>query len=550
VAAAAGERLAKLAIPIGAGALTAWIAACLWFPLTDTDIWWHLAAAEWMAQHGAVPRTDPFSVSSLGRPWIDLHWGFQLLARALWSAGGAAALVAGKCAAVAAALFLVLRSHLDRANAWFLIPFAAFGIFHVRFHLDMRPLVVTLLGLGALYAAGQAHLRGRLRHPWAVMLPVQIVLANMQGLYPLGAALVTSLWLGARLDGRRDLRMLGTTSLLLWTAGLATPYGWPGFLLPLTLLVRITPNPGNIFSAEIAENLPLSALARQDPLAALPAAILFLAVIWTWVRAGRRAPTGPLIAFAAFSVLGFMAQRNLPLFLLAALMAAGSNLQVTGGREEASAPAPVPPRLRPWLAPALVMLVAGLYAPRIARAWEYELPGSLLTPFRFPIPAAEFMASHPIPGRLFNELRFGGYLAYRLHPEIRPFVDGRMILRNADFYRAFLDVVDRPEGFRAYAARHGFTHALLPIGEDRRFLPLAAHLLREEGWSLLYCDGAAALIADPAVSNWPPLLLDSLAPGHPALAALEARYGANPRLRAIALQYLEDFLRLSRVAVR
>jgi hypothetical protein len=158
------------------------------------------------------------------------------------------------------------------------------------------------------------------------------------------------------------------------------------------------------------------------------------------------------------------------------------------------------------------------------------------------------MASHPVPGRLFNELRFGGYLAYRLHPETRPFVDGRMILRDAGFYRGFLDAVDRPAGFRAYAARHGFTHALLPIGEDRRFLPLAAHLLRENGWSLLYCDGAAALIADPAVTPWPALSLDSLAADHPAMAALEARFGANPRLRAIALQYLEDFLRLARGA--
>jgi hypothetical protein len=380
------------------------------------------------------------------------------------------------------------------------------------------------------------------------MLPVQIVLANMQGLYPLGAALVTCMWLGARLDGRRDLRMLGVTCLLLWAAGLATPYGWPGFVLPLALLARITPNPGNVFSAEIAENRPLPALAVHDPLAALPMAVLFLAVIWTWIRAGRRAPKGPMLAFAVFSILGCMAQRNLPLFLLASLMAAGSNLQVTRAGEAAAAPAPVPPRLRPWLAPALAALVAGLYAPRVAKAWEYELPGSLLTPFRFPIQAAEFLAAHPIPGGLFNELRFGGYLAYRLHPETRPFVDGRMILRDAGFYRGFLDAVDRPAGFRAYAARHGFTHALLPIGEDRRFLPLAAHLLREEGWILLYCDGAAALIADPAVSPWPALRLDSLAAGHPAVAALEARFGANPRLRAIALQYLEEFLSLARAA--
>ena len=34
----------------------------------DPDIWWHLRTGEWMAQHHAIPRIDPFSGPNAGKP--------------------------------------------------------------------------------------------------------------------------------------------------------------------------------------------------------------------------------------------------------------------------------------------------------------------------------------------------------------------------------------------------------------------------------------------------------------------------------------------------
>jgi hypothetical protein len=150
------------------------------------------------------------------------------------------------------------------------------------------------------------------------------------------------------------------------------------------------------------------------------------------------------------------------------------------------------------------------------------------------------LEAHPLPGPIFNELRFGGYLEYRLFPQ-PAFVDGRMILRSADFYRDFLAAADDPERFPEYRARYGFTHALLPIAEDARFLPLAAFLLRS-GWDLIYCDGASALLADPSLKAGG-MALDSLPPGHPIAVALRTRFAANPRLLGLASGYAEAFLR-------
>jgi hypothetical protein len=553
------DRFDRFFIAAAPAALGIWICACVWYPLTDTDIWWHLAAAKLMWARKAFLRVDPFSLSSLGAPWTDLHWGFQFMAYGLWKLGGAPALVAGKCAALAGAVGLALLPHWNRRSAYFLLPLAAYGFFQIRFYVDVRPLAVTLLVLAGQYAAMMAHFRGRFRRPWLVVAPLQLVLVNTQGLFPLGAVLVTCLVAGewsARADrgdsggseGGFAFGPLAVTCVFLWLSGFANPYGWDGFKLPLSLFGRITPSPGNVFSAEIAENKPFLELLVHNPVEAFPFACFMVAVLFTFDRAKIREGLGHLALFIAFAGLGMMAVRNLPLTFLAGLMAAGRNLQVSAsgarGNPEGDSQDDVAPngaflRSGGIAAFAFVLLVFG---PDIRHAWAFELPGTMLTPFRFPVQAVDFLESHPVPGPVFNELRYGGYLEFRMHPREPAFVDGRMILRSAAFYADFLAAVDHPEGFAQYRARYGFTHALLPISEERRFLPLAAYLVRESGWDLLQCDGAGVLLSAPGQAVSWALPLDSLPPGHPVRTAIHARFGANPRLEALALRNASDFL--------
>jgi hypothetical protein len=56
--------------------------------LDDADIWWHLKAGRWIWTRGKVPTNDPFTFTSSDRPWIDLHWLFQLMLAGAFAAGG------------------------------------------------------------------------------------------------------------------------------------------------------------------------------------------------------------------------------------------------------------------------------------------------------------------------------------------------------------------------------------------------------------------------------------------------------------------------------
>src|SRR5664279_4910808 len=70
-------------------------------PVSDGDIFWHLAAGREMVHRRAWLHTDPFTLSAAGRPWVDVHWLFQLLAYGLDSASGLAGVVVAKALVVA-----------------------------------------------------------------------------------------------------------------------------------------------------------------------------------------------------------------------------------------------------------------------------------------------------------------------------------------------------------------------------------------------------------------------------------------------------------------
>jgi hypothetical protein len=159
----------------------------------------------------------------------------------------------------------------------------------------VRPVILTLVFLAAfVFVLERYAASGRGRQ--LIWLPaLTVVWANCQGLWPLGVLTTACYlagdgigWLLARLrpqDGGRRWRPwlqggAGRVALALAAtllAGAITPYGWRALVLPVKLLLRLVPANANVFSGQVAENVPPWLLARGDPLALLP--LLIVAVL-------------------------------------------------------------------------------------------------------------------------------------------------------------------------------------------------------------------------------------------------------------------------------
>src|SRR5450432_1808076 len=143
-------RLPLLAALLFIGAASMGIA-----PSADGDIWWHLAAGREMVARGALLFTDPFSVSAQGRPWVDVHWLFQLAAFAIHSRFGLSGLVWVKCLVVGLGALLLLAALPQKPHSWtrpLFVTLLLSALFVARALLLVRPVIVSLFFLGLFFA--------------------------------------------------------------------------------------------------------------------------------------------------------------------------------------------------------------------------------------------------------------------------------------------------------------------------------------------------------------------------------------------------------------
>jgi hypothetical protein len=356
-------------------ATVAFAFALFCMPLACFDVWWHLEHGRWIAQTGQVPRVDLFTYGSFGAPYLDQHWGFQVLCWAVYALGGIPWLVLASAALGAATVAAGLASR-SAATPVSLAAFAWILPIHVLSVRNfVRPELITLLSLGLVLWILHASLR-RPRLLW--VLPVlqvfainchSVAVANVGviGAFALHRAL--SRWRSSGpLPGpsaKLELAVLAACSL----AGLATPYGVDGFLLPILLMRKLSVD--HAFWAGITEDLvsPLVYLDREYLsffvvafFAQIALGALSFALVW---RDGRFDLYRALV-FAAFTYLALTAQHNINLFAVA-----GGAVTMWNLADWAAAR----PRVRDWLLAArteagVAAILVLLFASVVTGAWH------------------------------------------------------------------------------------------------------------------------------------------------------------------------------------
>jgi tetratricopeptide (TPR) repeat protein len=296
----------------------------------DSDVWWHVRAGEWILERGRVPRVDPFSFASVDRPWVDLHWGFQVALALAHRAGGVAGMIALAAGAGAVAtLVAVSASRRDWASSVIIACWLP-ALLLMSGRLDPRPELFSLVFLAGVLAI----LRKADEQPrwlWAIP-PLQAIWANCHALFVLGL-LVLGAFLVDRLARKRLTRearwsVVIPAALLSGLACLATPYGVEGLKLPVELAWKIS-DPDSPFKQYVEEFLSLKqSIARQTVgLAAgdvyvrslfflenlLPATFLLPAVWKSWrARAVRGRPALWSLTLLASVALALLSTTGLP----------------------------------------------------------------------------------------------------------------------------------------------------------------------------------------------------------------------------------------------
>ena len=526
-------------------------------PPTDGDLWWHLAAGREILRTRSFLTMDPFSVSAGGRPWVDVHWLFQVFAYAVFCAGGLAALVLAKCVLVAMGALLLGKAVERAAGSQAALSFAAIflcALFAARSLLLLRPVLVTLVLLALFFVQLE---RFRQRRHWLALLPLpllQVAWANCQGLFALGPAIVGAYLLGGWAEARSESRSvavfasgrptdaswhsrrfegpaLAVTLLLCALACCATPYGLRAVLLPFELFGRLLPGHANVYAANVVENAP--PLAPEQSMAGpfwhLKWFLGFLAL--SFALAGRRVILTHALLVAGLVLLALLGNRNVLLLYWIATPVAVMNASHAARRLMAVARR----RRGTWLlarwGPRATC--AALLALLFGAAWN-EPAVARPAPFRAPTQSAHILRERPGTGTIFAADEYGGYLIWSLYPRYRPFMDTRLVLRTAAEFAEYLDLADHPDQFDDFQRAHAFDYVILPVAFPDRYLGLIAHLYASPQWKLVFTDGAETLFAKRDDTGLNACDMGAPSTTDRVLGALQEQFGDSVRLHDAA----------------
>jgi hypothetical protein len=435
--------------------------------LNDPDTYWQITLGQWILDHRAVPRTDIYSFTMHGQPWISTQWLAQVLLAVSYSVAGWTGPVVLGAASIAATFGLLVRFLSRRLTEAASIAFVAAAVALVAGHLLARPHVlavpIMVTWVGGLVAA--ADRRGA---PSFWLLPLMVLWANLHGGFVLGLALVAPLALDAvwNADAPRR-RALALRWALFAAAALAascvTPYGWDALFAARRIL--------NLGAAlELIGEWRAANFAHPG---ALEGAVILGLALALW--RGVILPPIRLALVVGLVLMALQHVRNAEvLALLAPMVLAAPLARQFGGADDNPRSAGLP-------------LVAGLTIIVVAATLAFASMHRFAPDVRQSPVAAVAALKKMNFTRVFNDYDFGGYL---IASGVATFIDGRTELFGEKFmvdHNAASGLME-PENLFRLLEEYKIEATLM------RTQSAATKLLDHmDGWQKVYADDIATI---------------------------------------------------------
>lgn len=462
-------------------------AACFVTKLSvlDLDVWWHLAAGDWIVHHHAVPHTGILSRTAADRPWMAYSWGYEvLLSRSYAGLGflGIGLFGTALTIAVAAALFWMIRRLSGRF--WLAWALSIVVYFAFLFNIMPRPVFFSMLLFTLTLALLlEANRTGRVQLLyWLPLIFLAWANFHVQFIYGLFAvALLAAVNLLQRLAASFRVRCVFLTPptlpvariFIVLAACIAATCMGP-YTFHVYNVVFAYANSKIIYSM-ITEMQALSFAGPSHFVELLLAAAAFFVVGWQ-----KRLDFFKLAMLIAASILGFRMTRDAWFLCITAAAVIAESLRSADEQEQ---PLRLPELAGVGLAVALLLLLVAHNTDFDSRGLDRAISG------QFPVDAGNFLRKHPVGGPLYNSFDWGGFLIFYM-PQYPVAIDGR-----TDLYGDALDAqFYATEGAdSSYTADPFLNEAGVVILKNK--VPLARLLPTDRRFRVIYRDDLATVLA-------------------------------------------------------
>lgn len=432
-------------------------------PIGDNSMLTHLRTGIDMVKGLGIPRTDPYSFTASGHPWVVQSWLPEWTYGWAHRLGGYRLVVLEQALLVALLAWLVLR--LVRAGSPLRTAFGGLIVVGMGSPLwSPRPLL-----FGAICMALTVTIVERRLSQW-LLVPVVWVWVSSHGSFPLGLA-----WLGARALGeafdwrawpRDAMRYVGGFAVGLVVA-VVNPLGAKLLVFPFTLGDK-----REAFERIVEWMSP----DFQHPPARSVLLFLVLALLLL-VRA--RLSWRDVVPAAAFVAAGLLALRNLPITAVVLAPVLGRVLK----RPDSLPPLPPPAPSR--------QRVNRVFAVAIAAAFVvFGLSVKANDPLHlssYPVAATDFLDESGLltaPHRIAHLDFVGNYLEFRYGRRVPVFIDDRVDMYPVEVSRDYRRLLNgRPDWQTILQTRQ------IDVVVWDRELPLSSLLKSSGQWLEIFSEG-------------------------------------------------------------
>lgn len=453
--------------------------------LADGDTAWHFMAGEWIRAHG-IPKTDPWSFTANGAPWVNLAWLWDVWMSKLTGWLGWYGQLCFLAVLAGATLVTLYLACLHRSQNVVASLFTVLLVF-VSMRMLLRPLWASNFFIAALFLLAIMVRDRRISIYWWYVLPPLVALwVNLHGgfivAFPIAFAFFAHAVLAREKARALHIAMAGALSLL---AVGASPYGYVG-VAHAVIGTFTTP------AAAIIREFQPTRWTLAFLFSYLYVPVLIIAII----SKRPKLPLAETLLAYGFIPLALLSERYWTfVFLFSAPLLA--MIFSSGKKARATKPGMAIERIfstKTASAAAIVVTACAavwLFTPMAARAFRLEG----FDPYSYVKPGVNFIAQHYPHTRFLNDYDLGGPLIAASGGTLPVFIDGRgETAYPREVVADFTHLATGDAGWETMIGKYEIGGIIVSAFQTESIL---AARFKDKGWKKAYGDETIAIYIKP-----------------------------------------------------
>jgi tetratricopeptide (TPR) repeat protein len=496
--------------------------------LREPDLWWQIRTGEWILENGKIPTQDVFSYTYAGHEWINVKWGFEVLAALITKAAGPECIFILQIIASCLLIFFLMKAAQAFAekfnlNTFYItLPVALFiTLIASEYRINGRPEMVSHF-MTALFLFLLIKNRQSPTKALYALIPLQILWANFHEAFGIGIVLISIFSVAAwvqyawkRKNSPKDVPEMPKQLSIVLLAAVAgiiiNPQGYKLLLRPFSLLGQVYENK---YTTELFDFTTREYWAKEPYIAFAMLAVTLLAMGF-YVYKNKAKETKPnlfinnfgfgyLLTLLAFTYLALTAYRNvmflaivcMPGFAWALSYWLESTASIKKILQSGNVPTAKVIGFSVFVFAVYISVVSGKYYEWTKSRDKFGL--QVLATFN-PSGAADFVKQKNLKGTCFSDYLTSSYLLWKLQPEFKTYIDLRDLdVFPTEFFSTFATTVTFPDSFEAQNKKYNFDYVVL---YRVQFQNLHRYLYNQSNYKLAYVDPVAAVYTKKTESD-------------------------------------------------